>query len=652
MKTVDMLSSGGRVSKALPDFELRPQQIEMAEAVSKAFEAGEHLIVEAGTGVGKSFAYLIPAIEHALRSGGRVVISTHTIALQEQLIHKDIPFLRSVFPEEFSAVLVKGRSNYLGLRRLTRASRGQHKLFARRDDLAELHRVEDWAYKTEDGSLADLDPQPAWAIWDKINSDADDCMGKRCVNFRTCFYQRARRQAAAAQILVVNHALLCADLALRRDGVSILPDYTHVVLDEAHTLERVASDHFGATVSSPQIYYLLNSLSHERTGRGVLRAHYGDDASAAVVEAVDEARHTALNYFAAIESWDGPGRNGNGRLRQRLDIAEDVSAALVELREQLRTLREQVKDDEQRSELAAWMDRCGTQATDIRRWHAQEQDDWVYWFDVREGFQARVNLAGRPIDVGPVLKESLFDAMKSVVLTSATLTTSGSDPFSYIRKRLGLADVRALQLGSPFDYRQQVSVHIEPDLPEPSSPAAFAPAACEAIKKYLLKTRGDAFVLFTGFAMMRDFAERLSAFLAEQHMMSLVQGSGMPRSALLDAFRSTPGSVLFGADTFWAGVDVPGPSLRSVIIVRLPFAVPNHPVTEARIERMKSLGQNPFLEFQVPEAILRFKQGVGRLIRRRDDEGIIVVLDPRVRTKSYGKHFLQALPDCDVQVGC
>jgi ATP-dependent DNA helicase DinG len=639
------LGERGRIAERLDGYELRPQQLEMAEAVETAFADQEHLMVEAGTGVGKSFAYLVPAIEHVVNGGGRVVISTHTIALQEQLIEKDIPFLRSVYPDEFTAVLVKGRSNYLGLRRLTRTSTRQEQLFRSKKRLSELWRIEDWAYETEDGSLSDLAEEPDATVWDRVRSDGDDCLGRRCPHFKSCFYQRARRRAETAQLLIVNHALLFSDLAVRSRGGAILPPYGYVILDEAHTVERVAGEHLGTNVTNTQVQYLLNTLHNERTGRGVLARGPGED----LIPAVKETRRIVDGYFRDLATWHSSMTKWNGRLREPPPVKQTATAGLVELGDRLRGLRTEVQDAEDRSELDALIQRCRELGESIREWHQQESDGWVHWLGVVNRPRKRVTLCTRPVDVGDALKQSLFDRVDCAVMTSATLTTSsGDDPFAYLSGRLGLSDVRGVTLGSPFNYHEQLTVYVEADLPDPANVMAFTPAACDAVLRYVRMTGGRAFVLFTSYHMMQQFAELLADALEDENMPLLVQGSGMPRSRMLERFRSTPRSVLFGTDSFWTGVDVRGEALSNVVIVKLPFAVPDEPVVEARIEQIRRSGGNPFMEFQIPEAVLRFRQGIGRLIRTKSDKGIIVILDPRVRTKPYGRRFLDALPECNI----
>ncbi len=648
----NILGEAGRIAEKLPDYELRPQQLDMALAVYDAFENGEHLMVEAGTGVGKSFAYLVPSILRAIEHGQRVVISTHTIALQEQLIHKDIPFLRSVFDADFSAELVKGRANYLGLRRLARASSRQKMLFDTKDQLSELYKIEDWAYQTADGSRSDLPQEPSLSVWNGVRSDGDDCFGRKCPQYRRCFFQRARRRAEQAQLLIVNHALLFSDVAMRKQGASILPDYDYLVLDEAHTIEGVAGNHLGISVNTNQVRYLLNSLHNDRTKRGILHSKNAESTT----EAVSETHRRLDAYIQQMITFAGSDVSSNGRLREPPKVPDLLSPALRELKTELSLLRRETVDEQDRQEIASMMERCQALALEVEHWHEQRAHDWVYWLETdtgprrRKTKSQRVSLHGRPIDIGPALKVLLFDQLESAVLTSATMTTGGEEPFRYLTKRLSFEDAETLALGSPFDYKAQLTVHVEADMPEPSQSDEFVPAACRAIEKYVQQTEGRAFVLFTSYSLLNQCADRVRGFFEAHHLTLLAQGGGMPRTAMLDAFKSGDRCVLFGTDTFWAGVDVPGDALSNVIITKLPFAVPNQPIIEARIEQIRESGGVPFMEYQIPEAILKFKQGVGRLIRTKSDRGIIVILDARVVKKRYGRLFLNALPDATVHI--
>jgi ATP-dependent DNA helicase DinG len=648
LNVADVFRENGLIARRLPGYESRPQQVEMATAVAQAIAEGEHLVVEAGTGVGKSFGYLIPCILAASqrssneRKRTRIVISTHTISLQEQIISRDIPFLNAVIPTEFTAVLVKGRNNYISLRRLKGAWEKSGSLFES-EQQSQLQTIRNWAEKSGDGSLADLGFSPRGEVWDEIRSEHGNCLGKKCPEYKDCFYYRARRRVWNADILVVNHALFYSDLALRREGASVLPDYDVAVFDEAHTLEDVAASHMGMTVTSGQFTFLFNKLYNDRgTAKGLFIAHNFVDGQ----KLVAHLRIRVDRLFDRIDQWREMHGTSNGRVHRPIDVENDVSGELHELATMIREFTKPIPSEERKIELNAQADRLDVLGVSLSAWLKQRDEESVYWIEKTSSRFPVTKLMSSPVDIGTVLREDLFNEVPSVILTSATLSV-GKQDFSFYRNRIGLTKSRELKLGSPFDYQKQTELILADGMPDPSeSPVQYEQAVAERIPEYLAKSEGGAFVLFTSYRMLRNSASRLTQWCTEQGRLLLSQGDGMQRTTLLEKFRKDGRAVLFGTETFWQGVDVPGDALKTVIITKLPFSVPDHPLLQARLERIRANGGNPFMEYQVPEAAIKLRQGFGRLIRTATDTGRVIILDPRIRTKRYGRLFLDSLPDC------
>ena len=746
----DVLDSDGLIARRRPGYERRPAQIAMAAEVDAAIRKRTCLAVEAGTGVGKSFAYLVPSIlyvvenqvreyrkddyfelpddedasesqtpdelsedrrfetspsskpsrsESSLDAGDavrRVVVSTHTISLQEQLVKKDVPFLNSILPFEFTVALAKGRANYVCRRRFANAERAVVKgsLFEddRRDEFVRLRK---WLNKTSDGSKSELDPPVSFDVWNEINCEQGNCLGRKCQYRDRCFFAKARTRLRNANIIVVNHALLFSDLALK-DG-AILPNYDVLIFDEAHTMAEVAAEHFGVEVTEYSIEYLLNRLYNDRTNKGLLVEELDQTRGTAESEPFRNASERVLDcyiraeaFFDGLREWLDARPNSNGRVLEPHIVDNGLAEGLRALKRSLMVAADAIEEEDRRQEYVAASERITNVIAAIDGWLDQGEEGCAYWLErYKSRGRPRVSLHAAPVDVAPILREKLFGEIPVVVTTSATLTTgaasrrvdaaeeeidltpvaveTGADDepeetrqaFAFFRRRVGLDGAPARALGSPFNYREQMTLVLAKGLE--LSPGAFDAESDKraelnerrlwrALRDYVDETDGGAFALFTNASQMKRAAEALEPFFAERNYPFYSQSSGASRQLMVERFKESERSVLFGVDSFWQGVDVPGSALRNVIIVKFPFLSPGHPLVEARLQAIEESGGAPFRDYQLPTAILKFKQGVGRLIRTRTDVGQVVILDERVHTKSYGRDFLRALPDCKLRV--
>ena len=648
----EFFSDGGKLGKA-KGYESRPGQAKMAERVAEIIEDRKHLVVEAGTGTGKSLAYLVPAAFAAEELGKKAIISTYTIHLQEQLFGKDVPIVQSLVPFEFSAALLKGRHNYLCPHRLKKAQQHQGDLFAT-GQAEQLRGLVEWAGKTTDGTLSDIQFQVDATVWAQVCSEAFACTPRHCGGPTGCFYQKARNKILDAKVVILNHALLFGLLAGAEESEEepsegyLFPN-DFLVLDEAHEVEDVAAKALGLEVRLGSLRFLLQRLIHPRTKKGVL-TRIGDGNAVKSTLGVLGILEASFEEILESAGLKGPGQK---RVRQALGVKSELGPRLMDVRAQLLKLAEDAGDGEERNELKDHARRLEGSAFGLGEFLKMSREGHAYWVERRVAEDGRaqrgeMSLHASPVEVAERLEELVFRPDCTTIMTSATLDVGrGLDFFA---KRVGAGEAETLLVESPFDYESQMRVYLPKGMPEPSEGARFQEALEGWIQRFVGMTKGKAFVLFTSRAMLRKTADGMASWFEEQGIRLLVQDKGNSRTRLLKEFKEDRDSVLFGTDSFWQGVDVPGEALSNVILTRLPFSVPDEPLFEARCERIKELGGEPFRELQLPEAILKFRQGVGRLIRSREDRGQIAVLDGRILSRTYGKSFLKILPECPVEI--
>jgi ATP-dependent DNA helicase DinG len=610
----------GALSKWHPNYEYRPGQLAMAEAVESALADRKHLVVEAGTGTGKTLAYLVPAI----LSGKRIVVSTGTKNLQEQLYFKDVPFLQRHFAQPLRVCYMKGRGNFACRQKIYDAD--GEAVLSGLEEVADFQVIQAWEKTTEFGDRAEIKKLPeASSAWAKLDARRDLCTGQKCKQYQRCFLTLMHQRAQQSDIVIVNHHLFFADLALKDEDYEggILPEYHAVVFDEAHEIEEVAGQYFGVSVSNYRFQELRRDTSAVASAK-----QFG---SAELDRILDRFEQLATHLFALL-----PAPEGRGAFAGRAAFLELHEAVYRDLLSALELIGSHLKLLKNPPEEVNPLHRRTVELGEALRFVLESQDSaYVYWVE-RRG--RGCFLQATPIDVAPLLAERLFDKLDTAILTSATLAVAGG--FGYVEKRLGIAQARTLIVPGHFQYEKQALLYVPQDLPDPRDPA-FTKTASDEVVRLLKLSRGRAFVLFTSYQQMRLMHDRVSLAI---DYPTLLQGTG-PRGALLEEFRTTPNCVLFATSSFWQGVDVPGEQLSCVIIDRLPFAVPSDPVVDARVQKVRGEGGNPFYDYQVPQAAIALKQGFGRLIRSRSDRGVLVLLDNRVTKQRYGQVFFDSLPD-------
>ncbi len=647
----------GILSQKFETYEFRKSQLDMALAIYGSLESKSHIFVEAPTGIGKSFAYLLPAIYYAKENNTKAVISTHTINLQEQLIGKDIPFLQEHLPVDFKAALIKGKNNYICPKRLRIAYENAGALFENLE-IKLLDKLYGWSRQTTDGTLSDIPFQVIPNVWSSVCAERGICTNKTCGNYEDteCFYAKAKYKISQADVVIVNHHLFFTLFAGVKgsDDEGYLYKNDFVIFDEAHTLETVASEHIVPAISREMIKYYLLRLYNDRKKKGFLLSF----PFLHIIPVIQNLLEVNQYFFQEIKREIFHYRNKDEkklalRVTEKNIVKNILKDEIENLLKNLRGLRQYCKSDLQENELVDYIIRFGELSRLVEDFLQlkDEDENFVYWVELSSQKEdANISLCVSPVDISEYFRENIFRPDNSCILTSATLTVSNS--FDYFKRRLGAESADELQLPTQFDFYRQVKLYIPKEMPEPQreNVEAYNVKLKEWINYFIKMTEGKALVLFTNSLLMRQIGGELRNELENENIEVLMQGEGISRRNLLHSFKENTNSVLLGLDSFWLGVDVPGESLSNLIITRLPFFVPDHPLIRARLEYIDTKGGNSFMDYSLPEAVLKFRQGIGRLIRHKTDTGIIAVLDPRIITKSYGKHFINSIDECPMEI--
>lgn len=638
-----LFAGGGKIASSLGSYETRPQQIQMAEAVEEAIRLEKNLIVEAGTGVGKSLAYLVPFIEWATKENKKVVVSTYTKALQSQLFIKDLPFLSHVMETPFKYAISMGSDNYACLRKV-HAFPGSD-LFDTKKRKKQFERLLSWINETDTGLITDADFSVDRGVWDKFARESDMCLGGKCSHKNECFYRKMRIKQQDAHVIVTNHSLLFASMMSESQ---VLPDFHALVLDEAHTLESVATNHFGKGTSSSALENLSKSMTH------LLSDGLSASSRSGFSGEIEEAKKTLKSLEEATSALIKKAESILGKEDIVVSFSEDrpfmgTDEAAISLEEasiSLMKLSGAIDNDEESEIVRTYSNRCLKLSEALDFIFSQKDENYVYWASVtsrRGGVNYSFHAA--PIDISEHMRVNLFERVCPVVLTSATLSLSSSKAdFTFIKNQLGLDSPMELEVGSPFDYENNVLIYMPKGIADPNQDfSTFKRQVQDDIVRLYEIMGGRIFALFTSYDMLNAVAQSIAE---ERQDINILRQGDLPRYVLLDVFKKNHNSILMGTTTFWQGVDVSGSALECVVITKLPFSVPNDPINAARIKSIKEKGLNPFTEYQIPQALIMFKQGFGRLIRRHSDRGVVAILDPRVRSRYYGREFISALPKC------